>query len=142
MPGAAMIVVDASVWVARLVSQDAFHQPVRIWMAARRSENILLISPSILLAEVAGAISRRTGSPELAEQTMVRLQNLPGLRLIEMERTLVESAARFAGQLGLRCADALYVSAAEMLGLPLCTLDEDQAHRAAYLVDIQFIPTR
>lgn len=32
------IVVDASVWVARLVSEDAFHEPVKAWMSARLEE--------------------------------------------------------------------------------------------------------
>lgn len=140
MSQAGMIVVDASVWVARLVPQDAFHQPVSDWMAARRDKNTLLVSPSLLLVEVSGAIARRTNDPALAQRALTALQQLPGLRLIEMERGLVESAAALAALLGLRGADALYVAAAEYLNLPLCTLDEDQARRAAYKVTIQTIP--
>jgi predicted nucleic acid-binding protein len=134
-----MVVVDASVWLARLLPQDVFHRAVSAWMAARREENVILVSPSLLLPEVAGAISRRTGKPELAEQAQIGLQDLPGLRLIEMDQTLVSSAARLAGLLGLRGADAIYVAAAEYLSLPLCTLDEDQAHRAANRVAIQHV---
>jgi predicted nucleic acid-binding protein len=54
--------------------------------------------------------------------------------LIEMDCSLVTEAAGLAGQLGLRGADAIYVAAARYLDLPLCTLDEDQARRAGYLV--------
>ncbi len=136
---AAMIVVDASVWVSRLVPQDSFHQQVCDWMAARRAENTLFISPAILLPEVAGAISRRTGAPGLAEQAVSALGRLPGLRLVEMERSLVSDAAGLAGQLGLRGADAIYVATARYLDLPLCTLDEDQARRAGYLVKTERI---
>ena len=140
MAGAAMVVVDASVWVARLVPQDPFHPMVSDWMAARRAENTYLISPALLLPEVAGAIARRTNDHDLAQRILEALQRLPGLRLIEMERGLVEAAGQLAAQLGLRGADAVYVAAAEYLNLPLCTLDEDQARRAAYRITIQHIP--
>lgn len=137
MASASMLVVDASVWVARLVPQDANHPAVRDWMAAHRARNTLFISPALLLPEVGGAIARRTGEPGLAEQAISALEQLPGLRLLEMERSLVEKAARLAAGLGLRGADAVYVAAAEALALPLCTLDDDQARRAAARVDVQ-----
>lgn len=139
MAGTAMVVVDSSVWVARLVPQDVFHQPACDWMAARRAENTLLLSPSLLLPEVGGAIARRTGDHELAAQAVTALEHLPGLRLIEMERSLVAAAANLAAELGLRGADAIYVAAAEYLNLPLCTLDEDQARRAAYRVKLHVL---
>jgi predicted nucleic acid-binding protein len=137
--GTSMVVIDASVWVARLVPQDAFHQPVKDWMAARREENMLFISPALLLPEVAGAVARRTGSEEMAMQAVAALESLPGLKLIEMERNLVSAAASLAARLRLRGADAVYVAAAEYLKLPLCTLDEDQALRAGYAVRIERI---
>lgn len=136
MAGGTMVVVDASVWVARLVPQDGFHEAVKAWMAAQRAENKLLISPALLLPEVAGAIARRTGDSDLARRTVEVLPRLPGLRLIEMERDLVESAAAIAAQLGLRGADAIYVAAADYLHLPLCTLDAEQSRRAGYRVEI------
>jgi predicted nucleic acid-binding protein len=139
MPAAGMVVVDASVWVARLVPQDANHSAARRWMQVQREENTLLVSPSLLLPEVAGAITRRTGQSALAAQAIAALEKLPGLRLIEMERELVAAAAELAAQLGLRGADAVYVAAAEYLKLPLCTLDEDQAHRGAYRVVVQML---
>ncbi len=135
--GAQMVAVDASVWVARLVPQDAFHQSAAAWMASRRAENTLLVSPSLMLVEVAGAIARRTGDHELALRTLEALPRLPGLRLVEMENALVASAADLAARLGLRGADAVYVATAAYLDLPLCTLDEEQAQRAAYQIKIQ-----
>lgn len=140
MTDARMVVVDASVWVARLVPQDVFHQPACDWMAARRAENTLLVSPSLMLVEVAGAIARRTGDTDLALRTLDALPRLPGLRLVEMENALVSSAANLAARLGLRGADAVYVATAEYLDLPLCTLDEEQVRRAAYRVKIQPLP--
>lgn len=68
------------------------------------------------------------------------LQNLPGLRLVEMDAALIHEAAHLAADLGLRGADATYVAVAARLNLPLATLDEDQRDRAAKRVAIREIP--
>ena len=79
--GKTFLVVDASVWVARLVPQDAFHASVRNLMDASLLEGAELLAPALLLAETAGAISRRTGDARLAAQAVEHLEHLPGLRL-------------------------------------------------------------
>jgi len=132
-------VVDASLWVARLVPQDNFHAPVKDWMAARRAEGAEFLSPALLLAEVAGAISRRTGDAALGEKAFRQLESLPGLRLVEMDNSLLREAASLAARLGLRGADAVYAAVAKRLDLPLVTLDEDQRARAGREITIQII---
>lgn len=123
------IVVDASVWVARLVPQDVFHKPVKEWMSLHLDEGDQFLAPSLLLAEVGGAITRRT-SPSLGMKAVEQLQNLPGLQLVEMEHSLLQEAAQLAAELGLRGADSTYVAVAEWLELPLITLDMGQKERA------------
>ena len=49
------IVVDASIWVARLVSEDVFHEPVKAWMFARLEDGDQFLAPLLLLAEIGGA---------------------------------------------------------------------------------------
>jgi predicted nucleic acid-binding protein len=134
------IVIDASLWVARLVPQDAFHATVRTWMDAQRSAGTDFLAPSLLLAEVAGAISRRTGNGRLAARVVEHLEGLPGLRLVDMDSTLLHEAAKLAAELGLRGADATYVATASRLNVPLVTLDDDQRQRAARQVDIVAMP--
>lgn len=134
---APFIVVDASVWVSRLVQKERFHRVARAWMQARRLEGITFLSPALLLPEVAGALSRRTGDPALARQAVQDLQNLPGLLLVQMGRALVEDAARLSADLGLRGADAIYVAAAAQLDLPLVTLDSEQGRRATAVAVVQ-----
>jgi predicted nucleic acid-binding protein len=129
------IVVDASIWVARLVSEDVFYEPVKEWMYARLEEDDQFLSPSLLLAEIGGAISRRTTS-SLALKAIEQVQSLPGLQLIEMEHTLIRDAAQLAAELGLRGADATYVAVAARLDLPLITLDVDQRGRAAKQIKV------
>ena len=73
------IVVDASVWVARLVSQDVFYEPVKEWMASHIESNDHFLAPSLLLAGLGGALSRRT-TPSLGLKAIQQVQNLPGLQ--------------------------------------------------------------
>lgn len=135
-PDDGLIVVDASLWVARLVPQDAFHTAVRAWMETCRAQGIEFLAPALLLVETAGAISRRTGDADLAAQAAARLNRLPGLRLVEMDAALLGEAVRLAAELGLRGADATYVAVAHRLRVPLASLDEDQCRRAARAVSI------
>ena len=129
------IVVDASIWVARLVSEDVFYQPVRDWMSARLEQDDQFLAPSLLLAEIGGAISRRTTS-SLGLKAIEQVKSLPGLQLIEMEQALIDDAAQLAAELGLRGADSTYVAVAVRLDLPLITLDIDQRQRAAKRVKV------
>jgi predicted nucleic acid-binding protein len=134
------IVVDASVWVARLVSEDMFYEPVKKWMSERLEAEDQFLAPSLLLAEVGGAISRRTSSL-LALKAIEQLQNLPGLQLIEMEHSLIQEAAQLAAELGLRGADSVYIAVAGRLDVPLATLDADQREKSAYRITVLDIPT-
>ena len=131
------IVLDASLWVSRLVLQDEFHAAVKSWMKKQREAGVQFISPTLLLAEVGGAISRRTGDPALGGQAIHQLEDLPGLRLVEMDHELIHAAASLAAELGLRGADSVYVAVASQLHLPLVTFDVDQRERAQEKVSIQ-----
>lgn len=129
------VVVDASVWVARLVSEDIFHEPVKAWMFARLEEGDQFLAPSLLLAEIGGATSRRTTS-SLGLKAIEYVQGLPGLQLVEMEDSLLREAAQLAAELGLRGADSTYVAVAVRLDLPLITFDVDQRERAKKRVTV------
>jgi predicted nucleic acid-binding protein len=126
-----VIVVDASVWVGRFVSRDAHHTASAIWLAQYLTTGSLLIGPSLLPVEVAGAVSRITGSAEFAIRSVELLLRLPSLRLVPVGGALTMDAARFAANLGLRGADAVYVSVAYRLAIPLLTWDEDQRIRGS-----------
>jgi predicted nucleic acid-binding protein len=130
------VVVDASVWVARLVPEDTFYQTVKAWMSAQRTVKSELLSPSLLLAEIGGAISRRTEQPLLGLRAVEVVQTMPGVRLVELDSTLMSEAARLAAELGLRGADSVYAAIASRLDLPLATLDVDQREKAGQRVSI------
>ena len=75
-----MYVVDASVWVSRFVLNDVHHEPSYSWLEGTVIRGELIVAPALLLAEVAGAISRCTGRPELAAQAVDLLEQLPNSR--------------------------------------------------------------
>jgi len=129
------IVTDASLWVARFVPQDKFHSAIKTWLDNRRMEGTQFLAPSFLLPEVGGAISRRTDDSDLGKRILASLENLPGLRLVEMDNALISMAAKLAVELGLRGADSVYVAVAVRLSVPLATLDVEQRDRSTAKVE-------
>ena len=132
-----MYVVDASVWVSRFVGGDVHHVPSRLWLARLVEEGATTAAPALLLAEVAGAIARRTDRPELAIEALSLLQRLPSMRLVPIEMELAQLAGQLAADLGLRGADAVYVSLAHRLGVPLVTWDREQRERSTASIDVR-----
>lgn len=131
-----MIVVDASVWVSRLVPQDVHHVSSRQWFEQYTAGGDRLVVPILLLAEVAGAIARRTGQPDLAHRAVNHLLRLRALRIVPVDRRLGRDAAQLAADLKLRGADATYVAIARRLNIPLITWDEDQQARAEQTITV------
>jgi len=131
------VVVDASIWVSRLVPQDEHHERCQKWLLAQRAAGVTLVSPSLLLPEVAGAISRRTGDAALADRAVQNLQALPSLRLIEMNQSVIQTAAQLASRCGMRGADSVYAAVAHQLNIPLATLDIDQRTKASKVLKIE-----
>jgi predicted nucleic acid-binding protein len=131
-------VVDASVWVSRLVPVDAHHRASVAWFEARE-EGDLLLAPALMPPEVAGALSRRTRDAALAWRAVRSLLRLPALRLAALDEELSERAARLAADLALRGADAVYAALAQALGVPLATLDREQRERARRRVEVEWL---
>jgi predicted nucleic acid-binding protein len=126
-------VVDASVFVSRLLTHDAHHTPTTVWFEGRIAAGALLIVPAIMPAEVAGAIGRRIDG-RVARRAVESLLRLPALRVVAIDRRLGERAAGLAAALGLRGADATYAAIAQQLAIPLVTWDGEQRVRAARAV--------
>ncbi len=128
------VVVDASVFVSRLLLEDTHHDATRTWFDRCTEDGALFVVPALLPAEVAGAIARRTHDGPRARQATERVLQLPTLRLVTLDRRMGERAARLAADLGLRGADATYVAVAQHLALPLVTWDRDQRDRSGGVI--------
>ena len=129
-----MIVVDASVWVSHLLAQDVNHAPSRRWLAGVVNEGEAIAVPGLLLAEVAGAVARRTADPQLGHRAAEHVSATPGLRLVPGEPQLALAAAELAADLQLRGPDAVYVAVAQRLNIPLVTWDREQLARTAGVI--------
>jgi predicted nucleic acid-binding protein len=132
------MVVDASVLVSHLVPHDVHHAASRDWITRHVAAGGLLIAPALLLSEIAGAVSRRTGAPGLARRAVDAVLGLPALRLVAVDEALGRATAILAARLRLRRADAVHVAAARALRLPLVTWDVEQGERSATTVEVRY----
>src|SRR5579883_745268 len=105
-------VVDASVWVSRLVPQDVHHDVSRRWLDRYIAAGGRLVAPIMLFIEVAGAIARRTGQPTLAHQAIAHLRTVTQLHIVPVDMVVGRNASHLAADLQLRGADAIYVAVA------------------------------
>lgn len=128
------VVVDASVWVSRFVNQDAHHQVSYLWLERHFRSGGMVVSPVILLAEIAGLVGRQTGDIALAHNAYRKLLRLPNFRVVPITHELGVAAANLAANLNLRGADAVYVALAQALRLVLITWDQQQRERGAAIV--------
>lgn len=124
-----MYVVDASVWVSWFVPDDPHHDSSHTWINAQVIQGEPMVAPVLALAEVAGAVARRTGSSEVAAGAISLMQRLPNARLVPVDSGLAQLGAMLAGGLRLKGADSLYVALAQRLGFTLVTWDQEQLER-------------
>jgi predicted nucleic acid-binding protein len=113
------------------VSTDGHHPLSQAWLETFVGNGGQCVGPALLLAEVAGAISRRTTEARLGQAALELLLRMPALRLVSVERRLGMRAAQLAADLGLRGADAVYVALAQQLNVPLITWDQEQIDRTS-----------
>jgi predicted nucleic acid-binding protein len=129
-----VIVIDASVWISHLVPRDARHEASRRWLTEVIHSGATIVAPDLLLAEVAGAMARRTGDAELGHKAVAHILTTPNLRMVYSDEELGLLAARLAADRRLRGADAAYVAVAYQLGVPLVTWDQEQLARAGAVI--------
>lgn len=128
------VVVDASVLTSWLVASDTNHHVSRLWVEQYRTTGGLLVAPALLLIEVAAAIARPTGQPELAKAAIKDLNSVRTLRLVAISPVFARSAVTIAADLRLRAGDSTYVTIAHKLQIPLVSWDKEQLNRAAALI--------
>jgi len=131
-----MYVVDASVWVCRFVPSDAHHSASREWLERVLRAGTPLMGPVILVAEVAGAVSRRT-RPDRGHRAVHEIQRLREVRLLPLTLLLARSAAGVAADLKVKGYDAVYLALAQRLGVPLITWDNDLRTRGSAVHSVQ-----
>lgn len=130
-----MTVMDASAWISLLLAQDAHHTATRDWYGRYIQSDGAIVEPVTLLSEVSGALARRTGDLELADDSVAYIRGSQSVRVVILDDDLGVAAARVAADLRLRGADAVYVALALREGVPLVTWDWEQRERAAAIIE-------
>ena len=129
------MIVDASVWVARILAADRHHGVAMACITALLERNARLVIPVLAWPEVTGALARRTGNPEDGREAGDIIRALPWIESIPLDQSLAHEAAKIAGARRLRGADAVYVALAAACREPLLTLDEEMLERARGVVE-------
>jgi predicted nucleic acid-binding protein len=128
------VVVDASVWVSRLMPQDFNHNASSFWVERFTAEGGFLVAPSFLLIEIAASISRVAGDIALAKQIVEDINSDNMMQTVPLDAALVQTAVTIAADLQLRAGDATYVAVAHLLNIPLVSWDKEQLQRAGSLI--------
>ena len=96
-----------------------------------------LVAPSLLLAEVAAAMSRISGRPETAAEIVEHLLTVQRLELVELDQARALRAAQVAARTALRGADAVYLALAEERSDVLISVDRQQRERGSQLAEVR-----
>jgi predicted nucleic acid-binding protein len=132
-----VIVLDASVWISSLITSDVHHRVTRDWLVTITGESELLAVPSIFLAEVCGAVTRRTGVRTAGMAALQHILSSTAIQIFSMDLSFGGQAARLASELSLRGADAMYVALAVQTGSPLVSWDFELLARAESVIPVR-----
>ena len=125
-----MMVVDASVWVAAFLMRDVHREEVLAFLHRLIERGEAASVPSLALAEIGGAIARRSNAVEPANRAVDFIRDQRWLEAVPIDGALADAAARLAIAHRLRGADAVYAALAATRGVPLVTLDREMIDRA------------
>lgn len=128
------MVLDASVWVAALIKKEQHHAESALFLGRLVQDRRIASAPTLVLAEVAGAIARQSRDSAGAETGLRFMRAQNWLSIHPLTESQGETAAAIAAQYFLRGADAVYVALARQLGTALVTWDKELLERAAAVV--------
>ncbi len=121
--------VDASVFLNAFNPYEAGHETSYRFLAELQEQATPIIVPTLLLPEVAAAISRGREDESLAREFAATLEQLPHLVWVPLDTTLARQATAVAARFRLRGSDAVYAAVALRFGSTLVTLDRQQQER-------------
>lgn len=140
------MIVDASVWVASVLKDDAHHDVSLAFLHRFVMERQIATLPLLVWAEIAGAVARRTGDTDRGMKVAKLIAAKIWVRGVVLDATLADEAMCLAGKLRLRGADAVYVALAAACREPLITLDAEMLERARSVAEVftpeQWLQTR
>jgi predicted nucleic acid-binding protein len=128
---ASVYTIDASVFLNAFNPYEAGHEESHRLLAQFQEQATPIIAPTLLLPEVAAAVSRGREDENLAREFAISLSRLPHLVLVPSDTALAQQATDVAARYRLRGSDAVYAAVALRFGSTLVTLDREQRERVA-----------
>jgi predicted nucleic acid-binding protein len=123
------LTIDTSVFVSRLRASDVSHAASRRFLEALIGSPVIVLQPTLVYPEIAGAVRRFTGDTILARDSLKTLDLLPNLNLIAIDHRLAEEAAHIAAACGMKGGDAVFAAVAHLYDAVLVSLDLSQRER-------------
>jgi predicted nucleic acid-binding protein len=131
-----MYTLDANIFVRDASPGDPDHAVCHALIAQLYQSSTRIVLPNLVLAEIAGALSRTFRDPIRARLAVDLLRDWHTIQLIPLDDALAQEAAELAADHALRSADAIYVAVARKHGCTLVSLDREQRERAAPVVRV------
>jgi predicted nucleic acid-binding protein len=89
-------------------------------------KHVIVIQPTLVYPEVAGAVRRFTGDTTLARNALKLLDLLPNLNVISVDARVAEEATAIAAARGMKGSDAVFAAVANLFDAVLVSLDIPQ----------------
>lgn len=135
------LTLDASVHLAALNPHDAASASCRELLSRLHGEardpSVSVVSPTLLIVEVAACVARTLDDPARASAVYRTLRGLSGQTMIPLSELLAEETSRLAAERGLSGSCAVYGAVAQLYGTTLVTLDEDQARKLSTVIGVR-----
>lgn len=131
------VTIDASVFISAFTPSEEEHEASKGFMRAARAANAPIIVPTLVIPEIAAAISRGQGKPDLGFSYAIEVSQFPNVTLINLDTSLAESAAEVAAHSRLRGSDAVYAAVAMRYATELVTLDREQLERVKKAIKVR-----
>ena len=129
-----MFTIDTSVFVADQHPSEPGHAASRELILRLADAGTILTLPTLLLVELGGVLARAYGESERAKRAVRQLRAVDTIQWIALDADVALEGGDVAAQLGLRGADAVFVTVAHLYATQLVTLDKRQRDGATPFV--------
>ncbi|MDT8899449.1 MAG: type II toxin-antitoxin system VapC family toxin [Anaerolineae bacterium] len=130
------VTVDASVWINAFRPGEEGSQESLAFLEKIRQTREPMISPTLLLPELAAVLARGGVKREHVLYFVQGVKDLPHHVFIPLDETTAEVAVDLAERCKLRGADAVYSAVALRFGSILVTRDREQLERLRGVIQV------
>jgi predicted nucleic acid-binding protein len=102
-----------------------------------RESGVPIIVPTLVIPEIAAAIGHGQSKPDLGYLFAVEVSRFPNVTLVNLDKSLAETAAEIAATYRLRGSDAVYAAVAVRFATNLVTLDTEQLQRVKKVATVR-----